>query len=404
MRTTARSISKVVSASLAILAFCLHAFAAEPAATHALARIAALQPKSRLIDWRLTEPDQVIARVQSSLSELEQLIEKAAAERCTAIALPEDTLGLGTWLAANEKLARKILPIAVEQMLQRFGKLAAKHRLYLVCCNDQALPDGTIYNTAFLLGPDGKLIGHYRKVCPTIHESARSRGNEFPVFATPEFGGVGMLICYDMVFPETARALALGGADIIFHPTLGGAAIGDADISRAAFRTRAVENFVYLVVAQRGHGSMIISPKGKIIAEARGPDSMAIAEIDPFDGRDGGDAMNHQRDMRARLFRERNPAAFHILTDANPPALAKLPETISPSEAREIANKVLTIGEEEFRAADALIRSGKIAEAREAFERLRKEYRGSWIDRVSSERLERLNAPDSSADSKQNRE
>ena len=64
-----------------------------------------------------------------------------------------------------------------------------------------------------------------------------------------------MLICYDMVFPETARCLALGGADLIFHPTLGGAAIGDDDISRAAFRTRAVENFVYIVVAQRGRAA-----------------------------------------------------------------------------------------------------------------------------------------------------
>ena len=385
-----KSFSRFVYATLVILPFCLHAVGAEPPATNTLVSIAAIQPKSRLLDWRLRDQDQIIAKVQTSLSELEGLIEKAAAEGCTAIALPEDTLGLGTWLAANEKLAREVLPIAVDQMLERFGKLAAKHHIYVVCCNDHALPDGTIYNTAFLIGPDGKLIGRYRKVCPTIHESARSRGSEFPVFPTPEFGGIGMLICYDMVFPETARALALGGADIIFHPTLGGAAIGDADISRAAFRTRAVENFVYLVVAQRGSGSMIISPKGKIIAEAKGADSMAIAEIDPFGGREGGDAMNHQRDMRARLFRERNPAAFHILTDPNPPALAELPETITPAEAREIANKVLTTGEDEFRAADTLLRNGKIPEAREAFERLRKEYRGSWIDRVSAERLAKL--------------
>ena len=78
-----------------------------------------------------------------------------------------------------------------------------------------------------------------------------------------------MLICYDMVFPESARCLALGGADIIFHPTLGGAAIGDEDISRAAFRTRAVDNFVYIVVSQRYAGSLIISPKGKILSRVR---------------------------------------------------------------------------------------------------------------------------------------
>ena len=58
--------------------------------------------------------------------------------------------------------------------------------------------------------------------------------------------------------------------------TFGGAAIGDGEVSRAAFRTRAVENFVYLVVSQRGSGSMIISPKGTILAEAKGLRKLAL--------------------------------------------------------------------------------------------------------------------------------
>ena len=201
-----------------------------------------------------------------------------------------------------------------------------------------------------------------------------------------------MLICYDMVFPEAARCLALGGADIIFYPTLGGAAIGDDDMSRAAIRTRAVENFVYLVVSQRGGGAMIISPQGKIIVEAKGPDDIAVADIDPFGGREGGDAMNHQTDMRARLFRERSPAAFGILTDPNPPALAKVPETMTVAEAVEISSRALTVGEEQFKKADALLRQGKTNEAIVAFEKLRNEFRQTWIDRVSQERLARLDA------------
>jgi predicted amidohydrolase len=353
-------------------------------------RVAAAQPRARLIDWHLKDPEDVLARVDQSLLELEALLEKAAERHCDAIAFPEDTLGLGNWEAGNEALLRKVLPRAVDRMLTRFGVAAAKHRTYVICCNDHAESDGAIYNTAFLLGRDGREIGRYHKVCPTIHERVCTPGDRFPVFETKDLGGVGMLICYDMVFPETARCLALGGADVIFHPTLGGAAIGDDDISRAAFRTRAVENFVYVVVAQRGSGSMIVSPQGKIIAEAQGPDSLAIADIDPFGGREGGDAMNHQRDMRARLFRERNPAAFGMLTQPSPPVLAKVPATITEQEAVSIAHRVLTVGQEEFRAADALVRAGKIDQAIAAFERLRREYRGSWIDRVAGQRLEGL--------------
>ncbi len=357
-------------------------------------RIGAAQPKSRLIDWHVLEPAEVLSKVDATLSELENIVQRAGAAGCDVIVFPEDTLGLGAWLAANEKLADQLLPKAVEHMLNRLGSAAAKHRMYLVCCNDIVEADGAICNTAFFLGRDGKEIGRYRKVIPVLHERNKKPGTEFPVFNTRDLGGVGMLICYDMVFPETARCLALGGADIIFHPTLGGAAIGDDEINLAAFRTRAVENFVYIVVAQRGSGSMIISPQGKVVARAEERDGLAIADIDPFGGREGGDAMNHQQDMRARLFRERAPSAFNILTDTNPPVLKKVPAEISAEEAVRIANRTLTLGEVEFKAATALAAKGQTDEAIKAFERLRREYPKTWIDRVSQERLEKLRAAD----------
>lgn len=81
---------------------------------------------------------------------------------------------------------------------------------------------------------------------------------------------------------------------------------------------------------------MIISPQGKIVARAEGPDGLAIADIDPRGQRDGGDSLNWQRDMRARLFRERNPEAFHLLTDTNPPVLAKVPIDLTQQEAGRI--------------------------------------------------------------------
>jgi hypothetical protein len=263
--------------------------------------------------------------------------------------------------------------------------------MYLIVCSDHVEADGATYNTAFLIGRDGKEIGRYHKVCPTWGESgSRQRGHSFPVFPTDDLGTVGMLICYDLVFPETARCLALSGADIIFFPTMGGAAVGDGDIGTQALRVRAAENHVYLVVAFRGSGSMIISPRGEIMARATEPDGIVFADIDPRGGREGGDAMNHQRDMRARLFRERNPAAFGVLTQERPPILEKVPIEISREEAGRIAAEVLTIGEEEFRQAEALARTGSRDDAVRAFSQLRSKYRGSWIDRVAAERLKTL--------------
>ncbi len=353
-------------------------------------RIAAAQPKNRTIDWKLDDPVEVLRRVDQSLGELEELIQKAAESKCDVIAFPEDTLGLLKWEVAHPEELGRVLPAAVERMLDRLGRAAAKHRMYLVVCNDTITSDGTTHNTAFLLGKDGKEIGRYHKVNLPLVEKSRTPGNEFPVFQTPDLGTVGMLICYDMVFPEAARCLALQGADVIFHPTLGGAAIGDQDISLAAFRTRAVENFVYLVVSMRGSASMIISPQGRILATASEPDGLAIADIDPFGGRGGGDAFNRQVDMRGRLFRERVPEAYGILTDPSPPVLAKVPSNVTAEEATRIAATALTRGEERFNEAQALARAGKTAEAIRLFEELCAECRTSWIDRRGRERIEQL--------------
>jgi predicted amidohydrolase len=357
-------------------------------------RIAAAQPKNRTIDWKIDDPQEVLRQVDRSLAELEELIKKAGQAKCDAIAFPEDTLGLLKWEVTHRDSLDKVLPAAIERMLEKLGRAAAAEKMYLVVCNDTLSPDGKTHNTAFLLGRDGNLVGRYQKVNLPLVEMSNTRGSEFPVFATPDLGGVGMLICYDMVFPEAARCLALAGADIIFHPTLGGAAIGDQEISLAAFRTRAVENFVYLVVSMRGSGSMIISPQGKVLATADKADGLAIADIDPIGGREGGDAFNRQVDMRGRLFRERVPEAYKILTNPRPPVLAKVASNVTAEEATRISATVLTHGEEQFKRAEALARTGKTEEAIAAFQRLCDECRTSWIDRRGRERIAALVAAD----------
>ncbi len=80
---------------------------------------------------------------------------------------------------------------------------------------------GVIYNTAVLTGPQGH-IGSYRKVHVGIGEQFYWRtGTDWPVFATP-FGQIGMMICWDKAFPESARELTLRGADLLVMPTAWG--------------------------------------------------------------------------------------------------------------------------------------------------------------------------------------
>jgi len=106
------------------------------------------------------------------------------------------------------------------------------------------------YNAAVLVGPDG-LAGKYRKNHLPFLGVDRfvNRGDElFGVYATP-IGNVGIHICYDCNFPESARVMALQGADILALPT--NWPTGRGNIARYVVNTRALENKVHVVAVDR---------------------------------------------------------------------------------------------------------------------------------------------------------
>src|SRR5688572_28496827 len=114
-------------------------------------RVAAIQPKARVVDPALKDEAEILRRVESALEELAGLVRKAAEAGCGAAALPEDTCGLGRLEALQPELARRVLPKAVELMLARLGRAAWELGIYVVCCNDTVEPDGREANASFLI-------------------------------------------------------------------------------------------------------------------------------------------------------------------------------------------------------------------------------------------------------------
>jgi len=158
-----------------------------------------------------------------------------------------------------------------------FGQLAKQHHLHVVLSLHER--DGhLIYNTAVLLGPDGGVIGKYRKVCLPPGEAAQgiAPGHEYPVFGTA-LGKIGLMVCYDGFFPEVARELTKNGAEVIAWPVWG--------CNPLLAQARACENHVYLVSStymDRDAGwmiSAIFDPGGKAIAQAAEWDTVAVAEV-----------------------------------------------------------------------------------------------------------------------------
>ncbi len=83
------------------------------------------------------------------------------------------------------------------------------------------LDGDVIYNTAVVISPEGEIVAKYRKMFPWLpYEAGTAAGNEFCVFDIPDVGRFGLMICYDMWFPEVTRTLVWMGAEVILQPTM----------------------------------------------------------------------------------------------------------------------------------------------------------------------------------------
>ena len=144
--------------------------------------------------------------------------------------------------------------------------------------------ESVLYNSAVLVGPDGELLDVYNKIHLRGEERMAFReGFKLPIIPT-EVGNIGLMIGYDLAFPEVARSLALDGADIVC--VCANWEASTIDEWKTYVRARAYENSIFVAAANRigedvtltfGGESMIVGPRGHIHA------SLA-AETDPKTG------------------------------------------------------------------------------------------------------------------------
>ncbi len=161
--------------------------------------------------------------------------------------------------------------------------------------------ESILFNTAVLIGPDGELIGDYRKVHLKGEERMTFRaGFRYPIFET-KFGNIGLLLGYDLAFPEAARTLALDGAELIL--VCANWEKPRNEEWRTYVMARAFENSCFIAAANRvGEDvtysfigdSMIVGPRGQILASLAGEidpktnepaEGYALARIDLYDVR-----------------------------------------------------------------------------------------------------------------------
>ena len=150
--------------------------------------------------------------LDESFARIADILDDARACGASLVALPEATLG--GYLANLDGAGDVSLPPALDVDGPEVRRLAALARDLVVTAGLCEADGATRYNTAVAVTGDG-VLGMHRKVHQPLGEGASyAAGDEFTAFDTP-VGRMGMLICYDKAFPESARALAMDGAEIV---------------------------------------------------------------------------------------------------------------------------------------------------------------------------------------------
>lgn len=201
-------------------------------------------------------------RDEYRLAKIGAIIDEAAGRGADIVCLPEciTSLGLRGKVKKGENWGEPE-PIPGGWSVEYVRNKAKENKVYVMgfAWEKDGKDD---YLTAYLVNRTGALTGKYRKVHPC---GPWKPGDGFPVFKT-EFGKIGMLICYDMQFPEAARILTLKGAEIIFYP-LGGDTRGNNEWETMV-RGRAIDNNVYIVASAFSEiASLIVDLDGTVIAK-----------------------------------------------------------------------------------------------------------------------------------------
>lgn len=238
--------------------------------------------------------------LERTLAKLPGIIQQAEERGVGLLVLPDATLG--GYLLDMYNPGPDDLPPAVEIDGPEVGTVAGLAKDMTVCfgITERVIEDGVErrYNTAVSVH-GGTVIGVHRKVHLPLHESdVYAPGDTFAAFDSP-VGRVGMLIDFDKTFPESARSLALDGAEVIACLSAWPASVTDRsdrlrnDRQARLFDlydcARAAENQVYLVSSNQTGISgglrflgqaKVVDPSGEIIAKTWAKGGLAVATAD----------------------------------------------------------------------------------------------------------------------------
>ena len=258
-------------------------------------RLAILQDESSVLD------------LEANLGIISRAAAQAVASGADLLLTPE----LFVTGYAPKRIREQFAASALPELRARLAAISQEHRIGML----YSLPDheqGNWYISATLIDAGGARVGHYRKVHLFGAEEKSAFSPADDAATVVDYGGikVGMIICFDVEFPESVRAAANRGAQLLLVPTALSA--GFDGIPTAMIPTRAMENQLYVAYANHsgveggvhlGGGSVVADPEGGVIARAGSGPELIFADIDPALITRARAGVNYARERRDAVYR-----------------------------------------------------------------------------------------------------
>lgn len=279
--------------------------------------------KPSVSEWKLAVAQMGASQnLQQNLTAVAAMLAEAGRQEVQLAVLPECILSGYMYGSREEAASRAVRTDGPE--LGKLAKTCAQNHLYAVVGYLERDDRDGLFNSAVLISDDGHVIANYRKThLPHLGvDRFVDPGRSEPTVSATALGNIGLAICYDLRFPESARSLALRGAEVIAQPSTWPSA---ASILAEHFPpVRACENRVFLAVANRPDTesgtqfigrSQIVAPSGQRIVEAAGrAEGLFCALITPSDAREKR-IVTRANEYEVSLFADRRPELYGAIAD-----------------------------------------------------------------------------------------
>lgn len=227
-----------------------------------------------------------IVQMKSSINKQDNLIEslkyikEAAEKQADYIFFPEFQMAFSSNTQTLDELYKTAETLPDSKFIKRLCQYSKKYKIGIVGTFFEKNPykkDKRVFDTAFSTDKNGKIVSVYRKLhlydAFGFKESLKfSRGDKIPKLITTPIGKMGLMICYDIRFPELSRILTVNGSDIIVIPSGWIHGIMKEEHWITMLKARAMENGVYVIAPNQVGNifcgrSMIVDPLGSILTD-----------------------------------------------------------------------------------------------------------------------------------------